>query len=389
MRLAISRTQGQEPALNFQYNMLESGGEEFDPDVFVRKYEYGKMACFNCPVHTKHLHRVSSGDHKGLTGAGPEYGGAGYFGSSCGTGDWVTIMECWDLCNQYGLDILTTAGYIAWVMELYQRELIDESVTGMPLHWGDHEAMTTLIHQMGRREGFGGLLSDGWQKANLRFFGEKAKEYEHYIPTIKGMTVDQDTRGTKAMAIGAATATRGGGCHLRSRFTMEEMDLPPEATKKIIGRPVTSDPDSYEGKAYPAIWMEKLCAVGDALGVCRFVTKWLSPGLLGFNELAEAVSAVTGYDLTPEQLMEVGERIYNLERLFLIREGLGRKDDRVPERFHEPWQYGYQRGSCIEREKFETLLDEYYREHGWDEEGIPARETLERLGLSEEPSHLL
>ena len=389
MRLSISRTQGQEPALNFQYNMLESGGEEFDPDVFVRKYEYGKMACFNCPVHTKHLHRVSSGDHKGLTGAGPEYGGAGYFGSSCGTGDWVTIMECWDLCNQYGLDILTTAGYIAWVMELYQRELIDESVTGMPLHWGDHEAMTTLIHQMGRREGFGGLLSDGWQKANLRFFGEKAKEYEHYIPTIKGMTVDQDTRGTKAMAIGAATATRGGGCHLRSRFTMEEMDLPPEATKKIIGRPVTSDPDSYEGKAYPAIWMEKLCAVGDALGVCRFVTKWLSPGLLGFNELAEAVSAVTGYDLTPEQLMEVGERIYNLERLFLIREGLGRKDDRVPERFHEPWQYGHQRGSCIEREKFETLLDEYYREHGWDEEGIPTRETLERLGLSEEPSHLI
>ncbi len=389
MRLSIARTQGQEPALNFQYNMLESGGEEFDPDVFVRKYEYGKMSCFNCPVHTKHLHRVPSGEHKGLTGAGPEYGGAGYFGSSCGTGDWVTILECWDLSNQYGLDILTTAGYIAWVMELYQRGLIDESMTGMPLRWGDHEVMTGLIHQMGRREGFGGLLSDGWQKANVRFFGEKAKEYERYIPTIKGMTVDQDTRGTKAMAVGAATATRGGGCHLRSRFTMEEMDLPPEATKKIIGRAVTSDPDSYEGKAYPAIWMERLCAIGDALGVCRFVTKWLSPGLLGFKELAEAVSAVTGEEWTPEKLMEVGERISNLERLFLIREGLGRKDDRVPERFHEPWQYGFQKGSCIEKEKFEKLLDEYYQEHGWDQQGIPTRETLERLELAKEPSHLL
>ena len=133
MRLSISRTQGQEPAHNYQDNMLESGGEEFDPDVFVRKYEYAKMACFNCPVHTKHLHRVSSGEHQGLRGAGPEYGGAGYFGSSCGTGDWVTIMECWDLCNQYGLDILTTAGYIAWVMELYDRGLIDKSLTGMEL----------------------------------------------------------------------------------------------------------------------------------------------------------------------------------------------------------------------------------------------------------------
>ena len=389
MRLSISRTQGQEPALNFQYNMLESGGEEFDPDVFVQKYEYGKMSCFNCPVHTKHLHRIPSGEHQGLTGSGPEYGGAGYFGSSCGTGDWVTILECWDLCNQYGLDILTTAGYIAWVMELYQRELIDESITGMPLRWGDHDAMTGLIHQMGRREGFGGMLSDGWQKANLKLFGEKAKEYERYIPTIKGMTVDQDTRGTKAMALGAATATRGGGCHLRSRFTMEEMDLPPEATKKIIGRAITSDPDSYEGKAYPAIWTENLCAVGDALGICRFVTKWLSPGLLGFNEFAEAVNAVTGYEFTPEKLMEVGERIYNLERLFLIREGLDRKDDRIPERFFEPWQYGFQKGTCIEKEKFEVLLDEYYKEHGWDEQGIPTRETLERLGLAEEPSHIL
>jgi aldehyde:ferredoxin oxidoreductase len=242
---------------------------------------------------------------------------------------------------------------------------------------------------MGRREGFGGMLSDGWQKANLKFFGKNAKEYERYIPTIKGMTVDQDTRGTKAMALGAATATRGGGCHLRSRFTMEEMDLPPEATKKIIGRPVVSDPDSYEGKAYPAIWTENLCAVGDALGICRFVTKWLSPGLLGFNEFADAVNAVTGYDTTPEKLMEAGERIYNLERLFLIREGLDRKDDRVPERFHEPWHYGFQKGSCIDKEKFETLLDEYYREHGWDADGIPTRETLERLELLDEPSHLL
>ena len=87
--------------------------------------------------------------------------------------------------------------------------------------------------------------------------------------------------------------------------------------------------------------------------------------------------------------MEIGRRISNLERLFLIREGLDRKDDRVPERFHEPWQYGYQKGSCIDKEKFETLLDEYYREQGWDAEGIPTLETLERLELAEEPSHLL
>jgi len=390
MRLNISRTQGQEPAFNFQFNMLESAGEEFDADVFVRKYEYAKMACFNCPVRSKHLHRIPSGEHRVLIGAGPEYGGTFGFGSSCGTGEWGTIIECWDLCNQYGIDILTTGGYIAWLMELYDKGMIDETVTnGLSIRWGDHHAMTELVYQMGKREGFGGILCDGWQKATVQFFGDNAPEYEKYIITIKGMTVDQDTRGTKAMALGAATATRGGGCHLRARFTMEEMDLPPEATKKIIGRPVNPDPDSYEGKAYPTIWIEKLCAVADALGICKFVTKWLSPGLLGFDEFAEVIHAVTGYRFTAEDVMEVGERIYNLERLYLIRQGLSRKDDRLPERFYEPWTHGYQKGSCIDKEKFEKLLDEYYEEHGWDHQGCPKEETLRRLQLVDEPSHLL
>ncbi len=390
MRLNISRTQGQEPALNFQYNMLESAGEEYDADVFVRKYEYAKMACFNCPIHSKHLHRIASGEHEGLIGAGPEYGGAFGFGSACGSGQWETILECWDLCNKYGIDILTAGCYISWLMELYDRGLIDEKVTnGLPIKWGDHHAMTELVNQMGKREGFGGTLCDGWQKANARFFGDKASEFERYIVTIKGMTVDQDTRGTKAMALGAATATRGGGCHLRARFTMEEMDLPPEATKKIIGRPVNPDPDSYEGKAYPTIWIETLCAVADSLGICKFVTAWLSPGLLNFDDFAEAIHAVTGNRFTAEDLQEVGERIYNLEKLYLIKQGLSRKDDRLPDRFYEPWTHGYQKGSCINREKFEKLLDEYYDEHGWDHQGRPKEETLNRLQLADEPSHLL
>ncbi len=390
MRLNISRTQGQEPALNFQFNMLESAGEEFDADVFVQKYEYAKMSCFNCPVHSKHLHRISSGEHEGLIGAGPEYGGAFGFGSACGSGNWETILECWDLCNKYGIDILTTGCYISWLMELYDKKLIDEKVTnGLSIKWGDHHAMTELVHQMGKREGFGGRLSDGWQNANAQFFGDMASEYEKYIVTIKGMTVDQDTRGTKAMALGAATATRGGGCHLRARFTMEEMDLPPEATKKIIGRPVNPDPDSYEGKAYPTIWTEKLCAVADSLGICKFVTAWLSPGLLNFDEFAEAIHAVTGFKISTEELLEIGERVYNLERLYLNRQGLNRKDDKVPDRFYQPWTHGYQKGSCIDKEKFEKLLDEYYDEHGWDQQGRPKAETLKRLHLIDEPSHML
>jgi aldehyde:ferredoxin oxidoreductase len=164
-------------------------------------------------------------------------------------------------------------------MDLYEHGMITKEQTdGVDLRFGNAEALVQMVKKIGLREGWlGDVLAEGSMRAAEKI-GKGAEEYACHI---KGLELPgYDLRSLKTAALGFSVSFRGA-CHLRSRFTMEEMDLPPEATKKIIGRAITSDPDSYEGKAYPAIWTEKLCAIGDALGICRFVTKWLSPGLLG------------------------------------------------------------------------------------------------------------
>ena len=222
-------------------------------------------------------------------------------------------------------------------------------------------------------------MGQGWQAAAKELGGDAARYMHH----VKGLSMEpDDVRGHKAKLLGMVTATRGAD-HLRSRYTIEEFYLPAEHTAKILGRPVPPDPDSYEGKAWATFWTENLCAAADALGICKFVTKWLSPGLLGFAEMAESVGASTGMAITPGQLSEIGERIYNLERLFLVRLGLRRGDDRVPDRLREPWKHGPRRGTMVDEDKFQRMLDEYYEIHGWDRDGVPRRETLARLGLDQ------
>lgn len=136
-------------------------------------------------------------------------------------------------------------------------------------------------------------------------------------------------------------------------------------------------------------WQECLYALVDALGICKFQTVFLSPNMPKWKEYAKLLEKVVGLSFSEEQLMEIGERIYNLERMFLIREGITRKDDNLPERyFQEPTPAGLEavKGKVIDRSKFEHMLDEYYELHGWDQEGKPLPATLARLGLQEEPS---
>lgn len=378
IRLNNSRMVGFEGGLNHQFNMMEKGGEELDADYFLKKFEVSKKACFNCPIHCKHVWQIKQRGSKGLHGIGMEYYGAGGFGSQCGSGSWETILEAFDLCNRYGLDASSTSAYVAWVMELYQRGIITrEDTGGLPLEWGSREAIIGLIHQIIEGRNLGGILAEGWQEA-ARKIGKNAGRY---MNQIKNLSIEpDDVRAFKAKSLGLATSTRGSD-HLRSRYTMEEFHLPSEVSEKITGRPVPQDPGAYEGKAWAVFWSECLCAVTDALGICKFATKWLSPSLLSFAELAELIAVSTGLELTEQQVMKIGERIYNVERLFITREGIRRKDDSVHWRMREPYTHGYLKGTCIDEEKFQKLLTEYYRVHQWDEEGIPPAKTLEGLEI--------
>jgi aldehyde:ferredoxin oxidoreductase len=237
-----------------------------------------------------------------------------------------------------------------------------------------------VLRQTIERRGIGALIAEGWMHA-ARAIGRGA---ERFFDHVKGLSIEcDDVRGHRAQVLGLATSSRGA-CHLRSRYTLEEFSLPEKVTEKLIGVPIPSDPASYDRKEYACVWTENLCALADALGACKFLSKWLSTGLLGAEEFRDAVEAATGTRFTTGELVQVGDRIYNMERLFLVRHGISRKDDAPPPKFYQPWTHGPRAGTRVEPAAFEALLDRYYALRGWDANGIPTPATLRTLGLERE-----
>jgi aldehyde:ferredoxin oxidoreductase len=274
-------------------------------------------------------------------------------------------------------------------MELYEKGILNDKQTdGLKLEWGDENVVFELIRKIALREGFGDTLADGFRKAIIKI----DQDSEYYAIQVKGMSnLHSDERPTPSFALGIATSTRGAD-HLRSRPAIDLYGLPEDMLTEVYGGSVSSDYTSYEGKSRMIWWQERLYAVADSLGVCKFQTVFLAVHAPNWNEYSKLTRLATGMELSKAQLMEIGERIYTLERLFNLREGFTRKDDNLPERyFKEPTPIGLPvaKGKKIDRAKFEKMLDEYYALHEWDREGMPRKETLERLGLAKEPTHMM
>jgi aldehyde:ferredoxin oxidoreductase len=245
-----------------------------------------------------------------------------------------------------------------------------------------------LIRKIALREGFGNVLADGFKPA----IAQIGNGSEYYAIQVKGMSnLHSDERPTPSFALGIATSTRGAD-HLRSRPAIDMYGLPEELLQEIYEGPVTSDYTSYDGKPRMVWWQERLYSVTDSLGTCKFQTVFCAFHAPKWNEFSKLIRLATGMEYSKAQLMETGERIYTLERLFNLREGFTRKDDMIPERyFKEPTPIGLPiaKGKKIDKEKFEKMLDEYYALHNWNSQGVPTKETLERLRLDKEPSHMI
>ncbi|MBW1801579.1 MAG: aldehyde ferredoxin oxidoreductase family protein [Deltaproteobacteria bacterium] len=361
---------------NNQLTTLGEQGKALEAEA-LETHSTGMMACTGCPVHCRHRIVLKNGPYKGLRGEGPEYASVGSLGSKLGNLDLEHIIYAVELCNRYGLDTISTGTYLAWAMELYQRGIIDQALTKMPLGWGDREAILELLHLLAHRKDFGNILAEGpfaWPS-----LGEASR---NYLMEIKNFPIEMtDERLPKSFALGMATSTRGA-CHMRSRPSLDVIGLPAPVLKKLYGGDVSSDLSSYSGKARMVWWHELLNAVCDALGYCRFLTVFSSPHALQFRQFSRLIEYATGLHLTPTELRTAGERIYTLERTMLVKDGLSRKDDTLPRRyFDEPVPEGPAKGAVISREAFNAMLDEYYELHGWDENGIPKDRTLRRLGI--------
>lgn len=362
-------------------NLQQSGGVEWlnqiGPDAMMPYFTKSK-ACVGCSVHCGHFFEVKEGPFAGEKGGGIEFGTIGPFGTHCAVSYAPAHFRLNNLCNYYGIDVLGFCTVLGFAMEWYQRGILTQDDTdGLELEWGNYEASIELLHKTVRREGIGGLLADGAVRAAQRL----GRGAEQYITHSKGLEWGHaDIRAFKGYALNQATATRGAD-HLRGIPGGELLGIPPEEAQRKFGSAEAGIPTSYT-KARMAFYYQNLCTLADALELCKFNTDVLRMGI-GLEEMGQLLEAATGIEWTEKSLLEAAERIYTIERAFLVREGITRKDDAVMgKQGNEAVASGPFKGERLDPEQFNRMLDEYYALRGWNKEtGIPTRQKLEELGL--------
>ncbi len=380
---------GDQPAKNHQVAQVpfinRVNAAAFDAYLLEHK------GCFACPIKCGRRSRVAEGDYAVEIG-GPEYETTNALGPMCWLDDPEAIIYANHLCNQYGLDTISTGVVIAFAMELHEKGLLNDAE--LSLEWGDAATVLGLIERIAHRQGVGDTLAEGSRRAAQIIGGEA----ERYAMQVKGLELPrQEPRFAKGFGLGHATSNRGAD-HL---YAMPAIDLGGawDTARRLFPAqivPELMDPANEKYKPDMVVYGEHFCAVTDALGICKFST--VEVYSLFPEDLAPGLAALWGRPLTGADLLTMGERIVNLERMYNVRQGLSRADDALPRRFteetaplyefepdpasgqmrrsDEPLRYG-------RLENFDAMLDRYYDLRGWSRNGVPTEATLRRLGLEE------
>lgn len=346
---------GSLPTKNWQESYFEKA-EDISGEALAEKYLVKAGACYRCPIACGRIINVNG--H--ITG-GPEYEPLWAYGANCGNNDLNVIDECNMLCNEYGLDAISVPCTIAAAMELYQRGAIkEEDCAGVPLEWGSTKALVEWTKRIGNPETeLDWLMSSG-----------SARLCEHYgMPEISMSVKKQempayDARGIQGIGITYATSNRGG-CHVRGYMISPE----------VLGLPQQLDRTATEDKAVWAKTFQDLTAVIDSMGHCLFTSF-----AMGAQEYTDLLNAATGTNHSVEEVLEIGDRIYNIERMFNKAAGMKPEDDRLPKRLlEEPIANGPSKGMVSQ---LPLTLPQYYEARGWVN-AFPTDETLKKLGLDE------
>ena len=346
---------GSLPTKNWQESYYEQA-EDISGEALAEKYLVRPGACYRCPIACGRIINVN-----GHVTGGPEYEPLWAYGANCGNNDLNVIDECNMLCNEYGLDAISTPCTIAAAMELYQRGAIkEEDCAGVPLEWGSTKALVEWTKRMGNPETeLDWLMSSG-----------SARLCEHYGMPELSMSVKKqempayDARGIQGIGITYATSNRGG-CHVRGYMISPE----------VLGLPQQLDRTVTDDKAAWAKTFQDLTAVIDSMGHCLFTSF-----AMGAPEYTDLLNAATGTSWTVEQVLEIGDRIYNIERMFNKAAGMKPEDDRLPKRLlNDPIVNGPSKGMVSQ---LPLTLPQYYEARGWVN-AFPTDETLKKLGLDE------
>lgn len=359
--VALSNEVGILPTRNFRSGVFENvSGINMDAlkDRILDKHY---SSCFSCSIGCRNDSSVKDGEYAGVHGEGPEYETIALGGSNCGIGRIEAVLKFSDTVSKLGMDTISTGNVIAFAMELFERGILSsDELGGLDLGFGNEGALLKLAELIAYRRGVGDILAEGVQKAADRI----GRGSERYALHVKGLEYPgYDPRGSVGMALGYATSDRGA-CHGRA-WTVAY-----EAFGKL-------DPFTTDGKAQLVMDDQVQKAVRWSLTACEFYP-------VNYSTMIKLLAAATGYSYTEEELSKIGRRIWNLTRLFNVREGFTRKDDTMPARIAEdPLPAGRTEGKVVKYEDFYMMLNQYYALQGWDEEGRPKKETLMELGLQD------
>jgi aldehyde:ferredoxin oxidoreductase len=363
LTLNVTNTGGILPTKNFQYSTWDRALGKID-SVGVYGSVKKNVSCLSCFIHCSLITEAAEGKYKGTTLEGPEYETLGLFGSNLLIDSLPTILQANVLCDMLGIDTISAGNIIGFLMECFERGLVSPAdAGGFEVRFGDEEGTLAAVEMMALRRGIGDLLANGVRAAAQHIGGDS----ERFAMQVKGLEFPAyDPRGAFGAGLSYAVSPRGA-CHRRA--------WPP--AKEILGN---YPPYTAEGKAEMIRGLYDLNCVVHSLLLCDMPGKFIP---LSLQDYADYYRAVTGEAVSLEDFDHIAGRIETLIRMFNVREGLDRGDDTLPYRtLEEPLPDGPGKGQCVGRENLERMLDEYYACRGWDAQGVPTEQTLQRYDLA-------
>ncbi|TFG00278.1 MAG: aldehyde ferredoxin oxidoreductase [Promethearchaeota archaeon] len=365
--LDLVNVKGGLPTRNWQTGVFENAdsinGTAINETILV-----DRKPCFACPIACGRVAEIKEGKYESK-GEGPEYESIGALGTMTGIDDLNAITYAHFKCNEYGLDTISAGNTIGFAIECFEKGILTKDHTGgIEFNWNNPDLVIDLLDKITKREGIGDLLAEG-----TKIISEKLnKGSEKFAMHVKGLELPcYDSRAAKITGLAYVTANRGGD-HITAyiegpAFLAMPFMIVEEAD---VGDPLQEIPE----KAEIVKNFEDAFGIFDAIGGCKFMGMVLTA-----DDWASLISKLLGFEFTTEDFRKTGERIYNLERIYLIREGFSRKDDKLPPRLlEEPLPEGPAAGHTV---NLEPMLDAYYAFRGWDSNGKPSKEKMEELGL--------
>ncbi|MBT4290843.1 MAG: aldehyde ferredoxin oxidoreductase family protein [Deltaproteobacteria bacterium] len=376
------------PTYNFNSGVYEDA-EIIDGPAMTEKYlkgaaegnqnREGRGTCYSCTVRCKRVVEVKEGPFKvDPTFGGPEYETVATFGSYCGINDLAAISKANEICNRYGIDTISCGATIAWAMEAFEEgKLTTDDTEGIELKFGNATAMVEMVSLIAKKEGFGKILAEGSARAAQKI----GRGTEAFLICCKKQEAPAHMPQVKPSLSVIYAINPYGADHQSS-----EHDPGYEAYPEFMGQIGLNNPQEEHALNEEIVRFgmrtQHVYSFMDTINVCQFVfgPAWQ---LYNMDQLLKVVQSVTGWDMTMDELIQIGERRLNLQRAFNAREGIGRNEDKLPEKmFKKGLKGGLSDGFKVDRDLWKTSMDQYYKLAGWDgETGYPSQAKLDELGI--------